>query len=182
MDIARGRTRLFLAILFVTTLGTQRAQAPQDRALEVARATMKAAAYCFLVTLDESGQPQARLMDPFDPEPDMTVWMATKPGTRKVRQIRRDPRATLAYYDAEGVGYVTLIGSARLVDDVEERRKRWKPEWQQFYPGGPTGDEYVLIEFTPTRIEVISVAHGVMEGSFTPTILEGEGSEWVVVR
>jgi general stress protein 26 len=33
----------------------------------------------------------------FPPEEDMTVWIATSTLTRKVQQIRRDPRVTLYY-------------------------------------------------------------------------------------
>lgn len=149
-----------------------------DRALEAARTTMDASRYCFLVTLDESGQPQARLMDPFPVEADMTVWMATRSTTRKVRQLRRDFRATLAYYDSQRESYVTLIGEARLVSDMEERRRRWKPEWQSFYLAGPTAPDYGFIEFTPSRIEAMRLALGA--GAFTPTVLTREGSEWAL--
>ncbi len=150
------------------------------RAREAARTTMEAARYCFLVTLDEAGHPQARLMDPFPPEANMTVWMATSSATRKVVQLQHDPRATLAYHDSERQGYVTLIGEARLVTELEERRRRWKPEWQSFYPAGPTAPDYVLIQFTPSRIEVMSLALDVGVGAFTPTVLTREGAEWVL--
>lgn len=150
------------------------------RALEAVRTTMEAARYCFLVTLDGAGHPQARLMDPFAPDADMTVWMATSLTTRKVGQLRHDPRATLAYYDWEREGYVTVIGVARLVGDIEERRRRFKPEWESFYPAGPAAPDYVLIEFTPSRIEVMSLALDVGVGAFTPTVLTREGAEWVL--
>lgn len=151
-----------------------------DRALEAVRTTIAASRYCFLVTLDEAGHPQARLMDPFPPEADVTVWLATSSVTRKVGQLRHDSRATLAYYDWERQGYVTLIGDARLVTDLEERRRRWKPEWQSFYPAGPEAPDYVLIRFIPFRIEVMSMALDVGAGAFTPTVLAREGAEWVL--
>lgn len=157
---------------------------PEERVEAAARATMQAAKYCFLTTLDGSGDAQARLMDPFAPEPNMTVWMGTNRTTRKVAQLRKNPRATLAYYDAAGVGYVTLIGKARLVDDLNERRKRWKPEWQPFYPDGPTGSTYILIEFTPTRIEVMSFQHQIASEplAWRPAILLRKGSAWTLEK
>lgn len=42
--------------------------------LEAARATMEGAEYCFLITVSESGGANARLMQPFKPEEDLTVW------------------------------------------------------------------------------------------------------------
>ncbi len=179
-ELARA---LWVALLFaVVAPAASHAQVEAltvDRALEAARTTMEASRYCFLVTLDEAGHPQARLMEPFPAEADMTVWMATSSTTRKVRQLRGDSRATLAYYDSEREGYVTLIGEARLVSDIEQRRRRWNPEWQDFFPAGPTGPDYVLIEFTPSRIEVMSLALEVGAGAFTPTVLARKGAEWV---
>ena len=58
--------------------------APAERVMVAARATIKASGFCFLITVDSDGQPQARLMDPFTPEDDMTVWMGTNRNTRKV--------------------------------------------------------------------------------------------------
>ncbi len=180
-ELVRGlAATVVLAVVAPAASHAQEQTLTVDRALEAVRTTMEASRYCFLVTLDEAGHPQARLMDPFPPEADMTVWMATNSTTRKVRQLGRDSRATLAYYDWEREGYVTLLGEARLVSDIEERRRRWKPEWQAFFPPGPTAPDYVLIQFTPSRIEVMNLALDVGAGAFTPTVLTREGAEWVL--
>ncbi len=110
----------------------------------------------------------------------MTIWMATGASTRKVRQLRHDPRATLAYETGGGGGYVTLIGRVRLVDDMEERRKRWKVGWESFYREGPSDSGYLLLRFTPTRIELMSPADGIGAGPFTPVILVRQEAGWVV--
>ncbi len=168
-------------IWFVLAASTAWAQ--DTAVLDAARATIAAAKFCFLITV-ESGQPQARLVNPFDPEADMTVWMGTNRKTRKVEQIRKNSRVTLAYPDIPGMGYVTLVGRARLVHSIEERRRRWKPEWAGFYPGGPEGDTYMLIEFKPERIEVMSVARKIASDplAWRPAILERKGKDWVPDR
>jgi len=120
---------------------------------------MTAARYCALVTIGEDGRPRARTMDAFPPDDRFVVWMATTPRTRKVREIRRDPRVTLYYYDAAARGYVTLFGTARLVDDPEEKARRWKPGWEAFYPD--RDGSYLLIEVTPERLEISSPADGI---------------------
>ncbi len=148
--------------------------------IQVARESMTEARYCFLITLDDLGQPQARLMDAFEPEADMTVWMATGANTRKVRQLRHDPRATLAYDIGGGNGYVTLVGRVRLVDDPEERSRRWKPGWEAFYPGGPTDSDYLLLKFTPSRIELMNISRGIAAGPFSPVILVRQEAKWIV--
>ncbi len=166
--------------LIIADGALQETRSSEERVLAVVRESMEATRYCFLVTLDDLGQPQARLMDAFKPEADMTVWMATDPKTRKVRQLRHDPRATLAYDIGGGRGYVTLIGRVQLVDDEEERRKHWKSGWEAFYPEGPTGADYLLLNFTPSRIEAMNIPENVGTVPFGPVILLREGSTWTL--
>ena len=127
--------------------------------LRAAREIMLAARYCALITVDETGRAQARTMDAFAPEEDMVVWMATNPKTRKVAEIRRDPRVTLYYYDGASQSYVTIAGRAQLVNDPAEKQKRWKEDWKAFYPDRDAG--YLLIAVTPERLEVLSPSRGI---------------------
>jgi PPOX class probable F420-dependent enzyme len=133
----------------------------RERVLAAAAELMRAARLCALVTLDAHGAPQARAMDPFPPEPDLSVWLATNPKTRKLGEIRRDPRVVLFYLDPDGQGYVTLHGTARVVDDAAEKARRFKPEWKAFYSDENRGADYLLIEVHPTRVEVVSARHGI---------------------
>lgn len=136
-------------------------QPSREVIIEAGRDIMVAAAQCALITLGPDGAPQARMMDPFPPEEDLTVWMATHRDTRKVAEMRDEPRVTLIYFDRDNPGYATLVGRARLVDDVTERRARWKDAWDDYYPGGAEGESYLLIEFVPDRLEVVSVTHAI---------------------
>lgn len=68
--------------------------------IRAARDVMQKARYCAFITLGEDGQPQARAVDPLGPDDDMTVWVGTNAATRKVAQLRKDPRVTLFYFDA----------------------------------------------------------------------------------
>jgi general stress protein 26 len=139
--------------------------ADRETALRAAREIVVGARYAALITRAEDGTLQARTIDPFAPESDFTIWFATNPLTRKVEEIRRDPRVTLYWFDPEVEGYVTLKGRAELVDDPEQRRRRWKPEWEAFYPDREGG--YLLVRVTPDRLEVVSPRHGVTGDAVT---------------
>jgi general stress protein 26 len=141
---------------------------PVETWVRAAHEVIEAGKYCFLITVDAAGQPQARLMQQFPPEPDLTIWMGTNPRSRKVAQIRANPRATVACSDAEGPGYVTLTGRARLVESLTERRKRWRADWDAHFPGGPAGANYILIEFLPERMELVSGRHNLAATPGTP--------------
>lgn len=142
--------------------------------LEAAREVMLEAGTCALITLGPEGRPQARAMDPFPPEGDFRVWMGTRRDTRKVGQLREDPTASLYYFDPDGPAYVTLIGRVRLVDDPAERRRRWKKEWEPYYPQGPGGEHYLLLEFVPSRLEIVSYPHEIASApdAWKPEIVE----------
>ena len=119
---------------------------------------MKAARYATFVTIGTKHQPQARIVDPLEPDETMTVYVATNPRSRKVREIRDDPRVTLLYFDAGRPAYVTLIGHARPVD-TPEKRTHVKTEWAQFFPPDKP-ESYVLYRVEVTRVEVVSSKDG----------------------
>lgn len=140
--------------------------------LTAAREVMLASRYCALVTISEEGRAQARTMDPSSPDGDMVVTFVTKPSTRKVAEIARDPRVTLYYFDEASPGYVTILGLARAIGDVEEKQRRWLEKWTPHYPGGASSA--AMYEVIPERIEVVSIAHGIVgdEMHWTPPAVD----------
>ncbi len=137
----------------------------QQKILKVAREMMNNSGTCALVTLDENGNPRVRTMDPFLPEADFTVWLATNPKSRKVKELTKNSSVALHYTDQNENGYVTLYGKAFLVNDQTEKDKRWKTEWINFYGNRTT--EYLLIKVIPQRLEVINYKHGIPGDSIT---------------
>ncbi len=131
-----------------------------DSLVSAARALMQAAEYCALITLDSSGRPQVRTMDPFAPDDDMIVWLGTHRRSRKVEQIGNDPRVALYYEAPGGAGYVAVSGTARLVDDPSEKARRWKEEWKQFYVAAES--DYILIEVRPDVLEIVDYSRGIV--------------------
>ena len=130
-----------------------------DQLIAAAKEIMQSAGNCALITLDEEGNPRVRAMDPFAPEEDLTIWFGTNSRSRKVDQIKKDPRVSLYYLDKDASGYVIINGKARLVNDPNEKEKRWKAEWEAFYPD--KNEDYLLIEVTPIWMEVLSPPRGI---------------------
>jgi general stress protein 26 len=152
----------------VASTQTGPAQAPdRTRVLEAAVQIMEKARHCALITIGLDGHPQSRVVDPFPPEPDLTVWIATNPVTRKVEQIRKDPRVTLFYFDPSGPGYVTLLARAELVTDPAQKARHWKEDWTAFYKDKHRGDDYILIRAKPLRLELASYGHGLLNDPAT---------------
>jgi PPOX class probable F420-dependent enzyme len=148
----------------------------REHLLGAARDIVAASRFCALVTTGADGAPSVRMMDAFAPDEGMVVWMGTNALSRKVEDLRRSPRVAIYYADPEAPGYVTIEGVARLVDDPDEIRKRWKEEWSALYREDRSN--YILIEIRPETVEVVNLRAGVgseKESWEVPAVVFGEG-------
>jgi len=132
----------------------------EDQLMIAAREIMKEAGTCVLITLDAESNPMARIMDPFPPESDFTVWFGTNSQSRKVNQINKNSTVTLYYQDSDASGYVVIHGEAEIIEDQEQKEKRWKDEWKTFYPNNKEG--YLLIKVSPKWMEILSYPRGIL--------------------
>lgn len=156
----RGATRLALTAtllgLWSAAFRAAGAQAAAPVDLErSARVIMAAAKYAVFVTLDSTGHPQTRTVQPVDPDSFMVVRFATNPRSRKVGEVERDARASLHYFDPGSLAYVTLYGRARLIRSAAEKSRYWNPAWTPYYSDRDTS--VVLIEVTPERLELVDI-------------------------
>jgi general stress protein 26 len=128
--------------------------------LSAAREIMGEQTYCALITLGPDRLPQIRTMNPFPPEDDMVVWMATNSRCRKVEEMRANPNVSLYYANhKEATGSVMITGKAVLVDDMQEKLKRKRAYWSEAFPDW---NYLLLIKVIPERIEVINYKHGIV--------------------
>lgn len=124
--------------------------------------------YAALITVDEQGQPRSRVVDAFAPEDDLTIWIATRPSTRKVAQIRTNPSVTLYYWDPDRKSYLSIMGQGEVVEDIPiKQRMRREVDSASLYPDFPR--DYVLLKVTPTWLE------GVLPG------FRGDPQSWAPV-
>jgi general stress protein 26 len=159
------KTKLFsLSLFLLIALHVCAAQeqhmgaSSRDSLLAAAREIMGMQKYCALITIDSAGRPHARTMNPFPPEEDMTVWVATNSRSRKVKEIRNNPFVCLYYADhKEAHGYVAISGKAVLVDDMNEKLKRKRDYWDQAFPDWKY---LILIKIIPEQLDVLNYARG----------------------
>lgn len=130
----------------------------RDTVLIAAREIIKETTYCALVTVDSTGQPQVRTMNPFPANDELITWFATSRTSRKVREIKNNPRVCVYYADhITAKGYVNITGIAEVIDDkvllIKMKRDYWEniPDWQNIF---------VLIKIVPKTLEVINYKHG----------------------
>ena len=165
-----------------TTTTTQDAVPDQiDRLLAAARDTIGTVRYCWVATraVDAGANARAVLSLPGAPGGDeWTRRFLTHRGSRKVAEIRRDPRVTLAYQANTGDAYVALAGTAHLVEDRTETRSLWQANVVKAF------DDAVEANMIVVRVEVDRVeihARGVTAEPFGHgrTLIERDAhGEW----
>jgi general stress protein 26 len=155
-------TAAFLALLFLSALSSRDLKGQsgfhRDTLLLAAREIISQTPYCALVTVDSAGQPQIRTMNPFPANEELITWFATSRTSRKVREIRNNPRVCVYFADhVAAKGYVNITGTAQVIDDkdllMKMKREYWNgiPDWQ---------NKFVLIKIIPKTLEVINYEHG----------------------
>jgi general stress protein 26 len=111
--------------------------------------------FTFLATCD-SGQPRVRPMAAMVDD-DMSVWVATSGKSRKVQQLKKNPRMSLAFVvPPQGDKAVTVIGEAEIVEDMGQKKKVWglaAYDPSQFWPDGPETEDYCVLKINIKQVE-----------------------------
>ncbi len=126
--------------------------------LETANEIIDSAYYCTLISIDKNGQPRARIMEPFKPDDNYEIWLATNPKSRKVQQIKSNSKSTVNYFNKTELSYVSLMGNAFIVNDEAIKSQKWKEGWEQHYKNKK--EAYILIRFVPESLELVSYKKG----------------------
>jgi general stress protein 26 len=163
---------LLCACLLVGGVPSSLAASAQDQAvLDLAAALIQRVRYGALISVDDQGQPRSRVVDGFAPDEDFVIWVATRSTTRKVEQIRAHPQVTLYYWDPENRSYVSVMGQATIVDDLETKlRRRRAADNDRLYPLFPA--DYVLIKVTPDWLEGLLPGYRGNSDSWAPVSVD----------
>ncbi|MBV8190486.1 MAG: pyridoxamine 5'-phosphate oxidase family protein [Alphaproteobacteria bacterium] len=133
-----------------------------DALLRIARGIVDKVPMPLSITVGTEGEANARVVQTSKLSDDWTVRFMTDRRSRKAQEVGRTGRMTLAYQcDADNT-YVTLVGRAKVIDDVQVKKAIWSPASFKWHPGGPTDPNVVLIDFIADRIELWSSANGIM--------------------
>ena len=146
-----------------------------ERVLDVANQIVGAAGCASLITIDETGLPSSRPVRTFSSDDEFAeITIPTDVNSRKTHHVRSNSNVVLSYIDTPTRGYVTVVGKAVLIDDVEDKRAAWVDPFSAFWPDGPESKDYLLIVVTPKQIEARSYTQGIAEvpTQWTPVTLQ----------
>lgn len=112
---------------------------------------IKSARVAMMTQVDSTGRLVSHPMATQDVDFDGTVWFIAERSSDKVRDLTSNPQVNLAY---SGNGaWVSLSGTARVVDDRARLEELWGTFTDTWMEGGPDNPENVLIEVTGDTAE-----------------------------
>ena len=145
----------FLSMTMEVSAQENQSTSIRDSVIIAAKDIMGMQHYCALITLDSTGLPDVRTMNPYPVEDDMIIWMATNRLSGKAKEILYNPNVCVYFADHKNAsGYVAVNGKAEIIDDkdllVKKKREYWEqavPDWQNVL---------VLIRIVPQKMEVVN--------------------------
>ncbi len=127
------------------------------RWLAAARGTIANVQHCWLATQSLEGGANARAVRINPAAPGSDEWtrrFICRRDSRKVCEIRLQPRVTLAYQTETCDAYVALGGTARLLENRAEMRSMWPDSADSFFPDGFADADMIAVRVDVDRIEL----------------------------
>lgn len=155
-----------------------------DALVAIALRLVRDAPYGFVVIAEARGAPTGRLVQHLEVTDELVVRFGTSPRSRKARRIASTGAVTYLVEARERFAYVSITGPAQLVDDLSERQRLWEEGLRAFFPDGPDGADFVLVEIEPERVELWSLADHVHPDPFglVPAAVVRDARGWTAVE
>jgi general stress protein 26 len=81
------------------------------------------------------------------------LWFFTQRSGESALDLAREPEVNVAYTDPDKDIYVSVAGTARLVEDPARAKAMWGPINQAWFPGGPTDPDLALVQVSIAHVE-----------------------------
>jgi len=91
---------------------------------------------------------------------DLMTYVVTNTGSKKRKDIERDPRVCLYFCHPGEFFGVSLVGDLEIVDDMEVKRAVWADNLAQYFPTGkPEDEDYTLLRLFPREVSGWNCGH-----------------------
>jgi general stress protein 26 len=111
--------------------------------------------HAYLATCD-GDQPRVRPVSPIV-EDDLSVWVTTFCNSRKIKQIKQNPKICLSFVEhPQGDKSAFVIGEAEIIPDLVEKKRIWQLasfDLSRHFPKGPESPEFCLLKIVIRKIE-----------------------------
>ncbi|MFN8419804.1 MAG: pyridoxamine 5'-phosphate oxidase family protein [Anaerolineae bacterium] len=104
--------------------------------VEKLRELIKDVDIAMLTTMDQDGSLRSRPMGTQDFEFDGDLWFFTSVDTAKVSEIKTENRVNVSYAAPDRNRYISVSGTATLINDKAKMKEYWSPIYKIYFPDG----------------------------------------------
>ena len=80
---------------------------------------------------------------------NLELHFITDRDSPKMKHLHHNPKCCLYYFNPNTRYAVRLFGEMNVIDDMAEKQKYWRDNYQQFGYNGPNDPYLVLLQFAP---------------------------------
>lgn len=115
-----------------------------DDQLSTVRSIMKDVRTCMFVTSADTGDLHAAPMTTQEAEFDGDAWFIAKADSETVRNLTSRPHVNVSY--SGSTSWVSLAGTASVVDDVAKKKDLWNTFTEAWFPEGQDDPSVVVVK------------------------------------
>lgn len=129
-----------------------------------------------MLTTMDWGILRSRPMGTQDVEFDGDLWFFTSYETHKVEEIEKDRRVNVSYAAPDKNIYVSVSGTAVLINDRAKIEELWNPIYTAWFPEGKDDPNLVLLKVSVEQAEYWNYSSGtlVQAMNFIKALVTGE--------
>ena len=79
-------------------------------------------------------------------EADESLWFFMSKKSDPVDDLKAQPTVNLAYADPGSDTYVSVSGTAAMIEDTAKKQQLWSKMSEAWFPGGPTDPDLALVQ------------------------------------
>jgi general stress protein 26 len=106
-----------------------------------------------MMTTIENGILHSRPMATQEPVFDGDLWFFTSAKTHKVEELEKDNRVNVSYAEPDDNRFVSMSGTAQLVNDRAKMEELWSQAFLAWFPKGLEDPDLVLLKVSVERAE-----------------------------
>ena len=120
----------------------------KENAIEKGLSLVNRSTIAMLGTNGDEGYPNIRAMIKMENEGLKTIWFSTNTSSRKIPQLKKNPKACVYFVDFDKWIGLMLVGTTEIRKDQQSRERLWRDGFEKYYPKGVNDPDYSVLRFT----------------------------------
>ena len=136
----------------------------------------KGITFAMLTTIDETGAFVSRPMALQDTDFSGDLWFLSSRESRKVAHVQANPHVGVALTSRDV--WVSINGTAEIVDDREKAAELWSPQMEGWFPQGPDDPSVVVVRVEGETAEYWDTPGGLVASALSLVKVKTTGKRY----